>query len=113
LFVVLDAYRYSTANLKPRDWDWTIGETQYNWFKQTLEQSDATFKFVFIHHVLGQTHGGKVWADKFEWGGYNSKGNYSIEWNGLNDSGNKVSSGVYFYEIKTAHFREVRKAILL
>lgn len=75
LFVVLDAYRYVTVSPKPADlWDWTLGETQYNWFKQTLEQSGAKFKFVFAHHVLGQTRGDVMWADKYEWGGYNKNG---------------------------------------
>jgi hypothetical protein len=75
LFVVLDAYRYETISPKPTDlWDWTLGKTQYDWFKQTLEQSNAKFKFVFAHHVLGQTRGAVVWADKYEWGGNNKNG---------------------------------------
>ncbi|MCU0644285.1 MAG: metallophosphoesterase family protein, partial [bacterium] len=79
LFVVLDAYRYLTASQKPREWDWTLGEQQYQWFKQTLESSYAKFKFVFIHHVLGQTRGGVIWADKFEWGGYNQNGIWEFD----------------------------------
>ncbi|MBN2090575.1 metallophosphoesterase, partial [candidate division KSB1 bacterium] len=79
LFVVLDAYRYLTASQKPREWDWTIGEEQYRWFKTTLENSNAKFKFVFIHHILGQTRGGVIWADKFEWGGHNQKGVWEFD----------------------------------
>jgi hypothetical protein len=79
LFVVLDAYRYLTADRKAREWDWTLGEKQYTWFKQTLEGSRAKFKFVFIHHVLGQTRGAVIWADKFEWGGYNQKGIWKFD----------------------------------
>jgi phosphodiesterase/alkaline phosphatase D-like protein len=74
LFVVLDVYRYYTASEKPGGWDWTIGETQYRWFKKTLENSTAKYKFVFAHHVLGQTRGGVIWANKFEWGGYEADG---------------------------------------
>jgi len=55
LFVVLDAYRYETVSPKPTNlWDWTLGEAQYDWLKQTLEQSHAKFKFVCAHHVLGR-----------------------------------------------------------
>ncbi len=79
LFVVLDAYRYLTTIPKPREWDWTLGEKQYNWFKETLEGSQAKFKFVFIHHVLGQTRGAVKWADKFEWGGYNQNGIWEFD----------------------------------
>jgi hypothetical protein len=74
LFVVLDAYRY-LPDAKPTDlWDWTLGQAQYDWFKHTLEQRKAKFKFVFAHHVLGQTRGAILWANKYEWGGYSKKG---------------------------------------
>jgi hypothetical protein len=43
LFIVLDAYRYYTAIAKPRDWDWTIGKEQYDWFKSTLELTISRF----------------------------------------------------------------------
>lgn len=75
LYVVLDAYRYYTANAKPRGWDWTIGMMQYSWFKETLEKSKAKFKFVFAHHLLGESRGAALIAKQFEWGGYDSKGN--------------------------------------
>ena len=69
LFVVVDGWRYYTANNKPRNWDWTIGKTQYDWLKQTLETSKAKYKFVFTHHVMGETRGGIEIAKTFEWGG--------------------------------------------
>ena len=69
LFVVVDGWRYYTANVKPRNWDWTIGKTQYDWLKTTLETSKAKYKFVFTHHVLGETRGGINIAKTFEWGG--------------------------------------------
>ncbi len=74
LFVVLDAYRYYTANAKPEKWDWTIGKTQYDWLKQTLENSKAKYKFVFMHHVLGEARGGANLATLYEWGGSEGKG---------------------------------------
>ena len=69
LFVVVDGWRYYTANVKPRNWEWTIGKTQYDWLKTTLETSKAKYKFVFTHHVLGETRGGINIAKTFEWGG--------------------------------------------
>jgi hypothetical protein len=74
LFVVLDAYRYYTASAKPRGWDWSLGKSQYDWFKQTLESSKAKFRFVFTHHTLGETRGGAITAKLYEWGGYEADG---------------------------------------
>ncbi len=68
LFVVLDVYRYYTANDKPTGWDWTLGQTQYEWFKTTLENSTAKYKFVFAHHVVGQERGGVTCHNIAEWG---------------------------------------------
>ena len=70
LFVVLDAYRYYTASAKPRNWEWTIGKEQYDWLKETLEKSNANFKFVFMHHIMGESRGGIKLAKGYEWGGY-------------------------------------------
>jgi hypothetical protein len=74
LFVVLDAYRGYTSSAKPRGWDWTLGQDQYDWFKRTLETSTAKFKFVVAHHTLGETRGGATTARLFEWGGYEANG---------------------------------------
>ena len=79
LFVVLDAYRYYTSSAKPRGWEWTLGESQYKWFQHVLEASSAKFKFIFIHHILGETRGGVTVANLYEWGGYNSKGIYEFD----------------------------------
>lgn len=78
LFLVLDPY-WNTLE-KPdstHGWRWTLGETQYNWLKQTLEQSSATFKFVFCHQLVGGTpegRGGIEYSDLYEWGGSNLDG---------------------------------------
>jgi hypothetical protein len=34
-------------------WDWTLGQDQFEWLKQTLENSDAKYKFIFSHHMTG------------------------------------------------------------
>lgn len=78
LFVVLDVYRDCDINDKPQNWDWTLGKTQYDWFKNALETSSAKYKFVFSHHNRGQGRGGIVPAKGFEWGGLdNTKDKFS------------------------------------
>jgi sugar lactone lactonase YvrE/phosphodiesterase/alkaline phosphatase D-like protein len=82
LFIVLDVYRYYTANAKPRGWEWTMGKEQYDWFTSTLENSNAKYKLVFAHHVLGETRGGIIPANENEWGGYEPNGkNYTFNEN--------------------------------
>jgi hypothetical protein len=80
LFVVIDPYWHSAQTVdnqfgasrdekNHRDlWDVTLGETQYQWFRQTLETSTATYKFVFTHHVNGTGRGGIELANTYEWG---------------------------------------------
>jgi hypothetical protein len=70
LFVIMDVYRYYTANEKPTGWDWTIGKKQYDWFKTTLESSKSKYKFVFAHHTLGQGRGAATTVMLSEWGGW-------------------------------------------
>jgi hypothetical protein len=93
LFVVIDPYHYTMVfpydngvggedndeTIHSHDrWDWTLGETQFNWLKQTLENSTVKFKFVFAHHMLGGledfVRGGAAAAHMFEWGGYDIDG---------------------------------------
>lgn len=79
LFVVLDVYRTEifpgatpADGSKPQNWDWTLGQTQYLWMREVLENSTATHKFVFAHHSRGQGRGGSAWATGYEWGGMQS-----------------------------------------
>ena len=86
LFVTIDPYWHSdtavdntagsdsTAKGQRDLWNNTLGDVQYQWFKQTLENSRAKYKFVFSHHVLGTGRGGIEEAKLYEWGGYNEKG---------------------------------------
>ena len=68
-------------------WNWTLGLQQFNWLKQTLENSHAKYKFVFSHHLCGgilnvsggagtpeYVRGGADAALNFEWGGQNANG---------------------------------------
>jgi hypothetical protein len=68
-------------------WDWTLGSTQFNWLKTTLQNSSAKYKFVFAHQIVGGNsasgmenygHGGAATANLVEWGGYDVGGsNYT------------------------------------
>jgi parallel beta-helix repeat protein len=40
-------------------------------------------------------------------------GNYNIIWDGKENSGREVSSGIYFYQLKTMDYTETRKMVLL
>lgn len=78
LYIVLDPYWYTSP--KPTattGWRWTLGLTQYNWLKNILATSTATFKFVFSHQIVGgdaDGRGGVEFADLYEWGGNNLDG---------------------------------------
>ena len=78
LFIVLDPYWYTSP--KPdslHGWRWTLGETQYNWLKSTIDTTNAKFKFVFAHQLIGgdpDGRGGVEFADRYEWGGNNLDG---------------------------------------
>lgn len=74
LFVVLDVYRNQCDTTPmPHNWDWSLGLSQYTWLKNTLENSTATHKFVFAHHIRGHGRGGIDAARLFEWGGYDGQ----------------------------------------
>ncbi len=78
LFIVLDPYWYTM--IKPdslNGWRWTLGKTQYDWLRQTLQNSHETFKFVFAHQIIGgdpDGRGGVEVANLYEWGGNNLNG---------------------------------------
>jgi phosphodiesterase/alkaline phosphatase D-like protein len=92
LFVVIDPYWYTgvkpfignigggeSSDVGSGDrWDWTLGPEQYQWLKQTLENSRAKFKFIFAHHMVGGTEdyvrGGANGVPFTEWGGYDEDG---------------------------------------
>jgi len=98
LFIVIDPFWYTytkpfTGNTGGGEgsdvgsgdrWDWTLGQQQYDWLKQTLDSSKATYKFLFMHHMTGGTQdyirGGAYAAIYCEWGGYDENGTtYSFD----------------------------------
>jgi len=45
--------------------------------------------------------------------GYQPAGNHSVQWNGLDQNGNQVSSGIYFYSLKTNSGLITKSMVLL
>ncbi|MFO1184402.1 MAG: metallophosphoesterase [Bauldia sp.] len=92
LFVVFDPYWHSPVPVDqdtgdgpkggPRRRDWwgmSIGDAQYRWLKATLEGSNARYKFVLSHHILGTGRGGIEMADSYEWGGRGQNGRWEFD----------------------------------
>ena len=79
-FIVLDPFWFTKSKPGGRvdSWAWTLGERQYRWLEQTLAQSRAPLKFVFIHHLVGgngtSARGGVEAATFWEWGGSGAGG---------------------------------------
>jgi len=94
LFVVIDPYWHSATAVdgggggksgrkgrrgRKRDlWTITLGDAQYRWLRETLAKTDATYKFVFTHHVLGTGRGGIELTDLCEWGGRDRRGRWEF-----------------------------------
>jgi hypothetical protein len=100
LFVVIDPFQYTmdlsytpvagegtNDTVTGDQWSWTLGAQQFQWLKQTLENSSAKYKFVFSHQMVGgiprgpiagaeagYVRGGCEAAAYFEWGGKNADG---------------------------------------
>jgi predicted phosphodiesterase len=78
LFIVLNPYWEGADNKNSGPWSLSIGKEQYDWLQDTLAKSQATYKLVFIHQLVGglDRHGrGGVSAIPFgEWGGKNADG---------------------------------------
>ena len=99
LFIVIDEFQYTMTNpygavagesnddpASGDQWNWTLGQQQFNWFKQVLDTSSAKYKFVFSHNMVGgipraisvnpagYVRGGAEAAPYFEWGGKNANG---------------------------------------
>ena len=84
LFVTLDPF-WETGRSRNREdyWNRTLGEDQFRWLAETLRSSNAKFKFVFIHHLVGGVNqparGGIDAARLFEWGGRGLDGTYQFD----------------------------------
>ena len=71
-----------------------------------------------VHAVLWTA---STWIEpRLQWGrlGQISAGAYrdrerAAYWDGKNESGEQIASGVYFYQIRTGNYREMRKMVIL
>lgn len=85
LFIALDPYWNTSPDFGRDDWAVSLGEKQYRWFRQTLENSDAKFTFVFAHNLIGglnmrgQMRGGIETTKYKEMGGYNLDGTWGFD----------------------------------
>jgi hypothetical protein len=75
LIIVLDPFSYTKD--RSDNWGWTLGKEQYDWLSQTLSTTNALYRFVFIHHLVGgdvpnNSRGGVDFAGLGEWGGSDS-----------------------------------------
>jgi hypothetical protein len=59
-----------------------------------------------VYNILGQLVKTLVDEEK-------SPGNYRIIWDGKDERSNEVTSGIYFYQLKTKDFTDTRKMVLL
>jgi hypothetical protein len=59
-----------------------------------------------IYDILGQLVRTLVDEEK-------TTGNYKVIWDGKDDSGKEVSSGIYFYQLKTPNYAATKKMVLL
>jgi len=56
LFVVLDPFRYTrvgSCTVPNSPSQWTLGPTQMRWLHDVLAASDARWKFILAHHLVG------------------------------------------------------------
>ena len=68
--------------------------------------AEATSVKIYIYNTLGQL---VKTIDR----GDNSIGTHTVEWDGKNDDGDTLSSGVYFYQLRTKDFNKTMKMLLV
>jgi len=68
--------------------------------------AEATSVKIYIYNTLGQL---VKTIDR----GDNSVGTHTVEWDGKNDDGDTLSSGVYFYQLRTKDFNKTMKMLLV
>lgn len=77
-FIVLDPFWNTSTKPGADAWNFTLGARQYQWLVDTLSKSTATFKFIFLHNIVGgldgAMRGGIEAAPFYEWGGKNADG---------------------------------------
>ncbi len=81
-FIVLNPYWHAPARRTQEPWHLSLGEAQYRWLRDTLQSSQARYKFIFVHQLIGgrerQGRGGVEAAPFGEWGGQNADGSEGL-----------------------------------
>ncbi|MDZ7721851.1 MAG: FlgD immunoglobulin-like domain containing protein [candidate division KSB1 bacterium] len=72
----------------------------------TYDVAKATDVTIVVYDVLGKKVKTLVQAKQ-------AAGTHSVNWDGTNDAGLRVSSGVYFYQMKTTDYTKTQKMMLL
>ena len=67
---------------------------------------EATNVTIFIHNMMGKVVKTLVNEEQ-------EKGRKIVEWDATNNDGNKVSSGMYFYNMQTSEFSQTKKMLFL
>lgn len=73
---------------------------------ESLEFGEPVPTTLTIYNILGQKV--KVLLNKEM-----RPGLYEVVWDGRDEKGKEVSSGIYFYQLKTGDYKEIRKMVLL
>ena len=94
----LSPFKYKLNNNYPNPFnpETTIGFSVANDSKVTI----------LIYNILGQ----KV-ATLLD--GKMNPGNYTMKWKGVSDSGKELPSGMYFYEMTSPGFHQIKKLVLV
>jgi len=79
LFITIDPYWHSPSTVDNAEfsdpvstWQKTMGDDQYFWLKNVLENSTKKYKFLFSHHINGTGRGAAAVTMVGEWGGDSS-----------------------------------------
>lgn len=108
LFVDFGLTVESSVNSLPESY--TLEQNYPNPFNPTTEIRyaipEAEFIQLEIYNILGQKI--RTLVNEFQPAGY-----YQITWNGRDDANSVLPSGIYFYKLKSEHFKKTRRLILL
>ena len=97
LFMVINPYWYTKVS-QHAGWGWTLGSKQYNWFRNTIRNSTAKFKFVFAHQLVG---------------GNGSDGRGGIEFVDLYENGGRSLDSTWDFDSARAHWEQPLHALMV
>jgi hypothetical protein len=84
LFMVIDPYWFTRLQ-QHAGWGWTLGSRQFAWFRNTIRNSTAKYKFVFSHQLVGGNtatsdgRGGAEFVGFFEQGGRSADSTWDFD----------------------------------